>query len=157
MTLRWPLNGLTVTKSMQPKDAAEINDMFYRASASERALILYNLQDTPLRASARIPAARAKRAVETLEMAAFAEDVENFTSELGDVLILPWRVAKQVVNDPGGEPLACGAKALGMPSPVFQRVLLFLKPEIGTSVHTVYPRMWTSNSSCSGSASRPVR
>ena len=25
-----------------------------------------------------------------------------------------------------------------MPSPVFQRVLLFLKPEIGTSVHTVY-------------------
>jgi len=124
--------------SMQPKDAAEINDMFYRASASERALILYNLQDTPLRASARIPAARAKRAVETLEMAAFAEDVENFTSELGDVLILPWRVAKQVVNDPGGEPLACAAKALDMPSAVFQRVLLFLKPEIGSSVHTVY-------------------
>ncbi len=25
-----------------------------------------------------------------------------------------------------------------MPGPVFQRVLLFLKPEIGTSVHTVY-------------------
>jgi hypothetical protein len=43
-----------------------------------------------------------------------------------------------VVNDPTGEPLACAAKALGMPSPVYQRVLLFLKPEIGTSVHTVY-------------------
>ncbi len=65
--------------SMQPKDAAEINDMFSRASASERALILHNLQDTPLRASARIPAARARRAIETLEMAAFAADVENFT------------------------------------------------------------------------------
>jgi len=25
-----------------------------------------------------------------------------------------------------------------MPSPVFQRVLLFLRPEIGNSVHTVY-------------------
>jgi len=124
--------------SMQPKDAAEINDMFSRASASERALILHNLQDTPLRASARIPAARARRAVETLEMAAFAEDVENFTSELGDVLILPWRVATQVVNDPGGEPLASAAKALDMPSAAFQRVLLFLKPEIGSSVHTVY-------------------
>jgi hypothetical protein len=124
--------------SMQPKDAAEINDIFSRASASERALILYNLHDTPLRAAARIPAARARRAVETLEMAAFAEDVENFTLELGETLILPWRVATQVVNDPGGEPLACAAKALDMPEAVFQRVLLFLKPEMGSSVHTVY-------------------
>src|SRR5207302_10564589 len=56
--------------SMQPKDAAEIHDMFFRASASERALILHNLAETPLRASARIPAGRAARAVETLEMAA---------------------------------------------------------------------------------------
>ena len=124
--------------SMQPKDAAEINDLFSRASASERALILYNLHDTPLRAAARIPAARAKRAIETLEMAAFAEDVENFTLELGETLILPWRVATQVVNDPGGEPLACAAKALDMSDAVFQRVLLFLKPEMGSSVHIVY-------------------
>ncbi len=124
--------------TMQPKDAAEINDLFSRASASERALILYNLHDTPLRAAARIPAARARRAIETLEMAAFAEDVENFTLELGETLILPWRVATQVVNDPGGEPLACAAKALDMPDEVFQRVLLFLKPEMGSSVHTVY-------------------
>jgi Uncharacterised protein conserved in bacteria (DUF2336) len=124
--------------SMQPKDAAEISDMFSRASASERALILHSLQDTPLRASARIPAARARRAIETLEMAAFAADVENFTAELCETLILPWRVATQVVNDPGGEPLACAAMALDMPSAAFQRILLFLKPEIGSSVHTVY-------------------
>jgi hypothetical protein len=124
--------------SMQPKDAAEIDGMFSRASASERALILHNLNDTPLRASARIPAARARRAIETLEMAAFAVDLENFTLELGETLILPWRVAERVVNDAGGEPLACAVRALDMPGPVFQRVLLFLKPEIGTSVHTVY-------------------
>jgi hypothetical protein len=124
--------------SMQPKDAAEINDMFFRASASERALILHNLAETPLRASARIPAARAARAVETLEMAAFAADIENFTLELGETLILPSRVATQVVNDPGGEPLACAARALDMPSAVFQRVLLFLNPELGTSVNRVY-------------------
>jgi len=71
-------------------------------------------------------------------MAAFVADVENFTLELGETLILPWKISTQVVNDPGGEPLACAAKALGMPSVVFQRVLLFLKPEIGTSVHAVY-------------------
>jgi hypothetical protein len=124
--------------SMQPKDAAEINDMFFRASGSERALILHNLADTPLRASARIPAARAARAIETLEMAAFAADIENFTLELGETLILPARVAAQVVDDPGGEPLACAARALDMPSAVFQRVLLFLNPAFGTSVHSVY-------------------
>jgi Uncharacterised protein conserved in bacteria (DUF2336) len=124
--------------SMQPKDAAEINDMFSRASASERAQILHNLRETPLRAAARIPDARARRSVEALEMAAFSADIENFTLELGETLILTWRVAAAVVNDPGGEPLACAARALDMPSPVFQRVLLFLKPDIGTSVHAVY-------------------
>jgi uncharacterized protein DUF2336 len=124
--------------SMQPKDAAEITDMFFGASGSERAQILHNLPDTPLKASARIPAARAARAIETLEMAAFAADIENFTLELGETLILPARIAAQVVDDPGGEPLACAAKALDMPSAVFQRVLLFLNPEFGCSVDNVY-------------------
>ena len=124
--------------SMRPNDAAEISDMFFAANASERALILHNLNETPLKASARIPAARAKRAIETLEMAAFAEDSENFALEIGEALILPARIAMQVVSDPGGEPLACAARALDMPSDAFQRVLLFLKPEFGTSVHNVY-------------------
>ena len=123
--------------SMQPKDAAEINDMFFAASASERALILHNLAETPLRASARIPAARAARAVETLEMAAWVGDIESFTLELGETLILPARIAAQVVNDPGGEPLACAARALDMPGPVFQRVTLFLNPALA-SVNYVY-------------------
>jgi hypothetical protein len=124
--------------SMQPKDAAEVNDMFFAAGASERALMLHNLAETPLKASARIPAARAARAIETLEMAAFAADIENFTLELGETLILPARIAAQVVSDPGGEPLACAVKALDMPSAVFQRVLMFLNPEFGSSVNNVY-------------------
>src|SRR6266704_6836410 len=125
---------MAASLSMRPNDAAEISDMFFAASASERALILHNLSETPLKASARIPAARAARAIETLEMAAFAADIENFTLELGEALILQWRIAAQLVNDPGGEPLACAAKALDMPSPVFQRVLLFLNPAVGSSV-----------------------
>jgi hypothetical protein len=124
--------------SMQPADAAEISDMFFRANAGERALILHNLLETPLRASARVPAPRAKRAIETLEMAAFASDIENFTLEVGEALILPARVAAQIVSDPGGEPLACAAKALEMPSAAFQRVLMFLNPEFGCSVNNVY-------------------
>jgi hypothetical protein len=124
--------------SMRPNDAAEISDMFFAASAGERALILHNLDETPLKASARIPAHRANRAIQILEMAAFASDAENFALELGEALILPARIATQVTEDPGGEPLACALKALDMPAPVFQRVLLFLNPEFGTSVNNVY-------------------
>jgi Uncharacterised protein conserved in bacteria (DUF2336) len=124
--------------SMQPKDAAEISDIFFNANATERGLILHNLLQTPLQASARVPAPRAIRAIQTLEMAAFAADIENFTLEISEALILPARIAAQIVNDPGGEPLACAARALDMPSPVFQRVLMFLNPESGSSVNHVY-------------------
>lgn len=124
--------------AMRPNDAAEISDMFFAATAGERAQILHNLNETPLKASARIPAARAKRAIETLEMAAFAEDADSFALEIGEALILPARIATQVVNDPGGEPLACAARALDMPSAAFQRILMFLNPEFGSSVHNVY-------------------
>jgi hypothetical protein len=129
---------MAVSMAMQPKDAAEIHDMFFRAGASERALILHNLAQTPLKAAPRIPTVRAKRAIQILEMAAIAGDVENFTLELGDSLILPSRVAAQIVDDAGGEALAVAARALDMPSPNFQRILLFFKPEIGTSVNEVY-------------------
>ena len=108
--------------SMRPNDAAEISDMFFAASASERALILHNLSDTPLKASARIPAARATRAIQILEMAAYAQDTDSFALEIGEALILPARIATQVVNDPGGEPLACAARALDMSSAAFQRI-----------------------------------
>jgi hypothetical protein len=124
--------------AMQPNDAAEIHDMFFRADASERALILHNLAQTPLKAAPRIPTERAMRAIQILEMAAFAGDVENFALELGDSLILPARVAAQIVDDAGGEALAVAARALDMPSPNFQRILLFFKLEIGTSVTAVY-------------------
>jgi Uncharacterised protein conserved in bacteria (DUF2336) len=124
--------------AMRPTDAAEICDMFFGAGPSERVAILHSLANTPLKSSPRIPARHAARAIEALEMAAFVADVENFTIELGETLILPARIARQVVNDPGGEPLACAMRALGMPGSVFERVLLFLKPEIGTSVNIVY-------------------
>jgi hypothetical protein len=124
--------------SMQPNDAAEISAMFFSGTAGERALILHNLAEAPLKPAARITAARTARALETLEMAAFAADLENFTLELGEALILPSRIAAQVVNDPSGEPLACAMKALDMPGAVFQRVLMFLNPEFGASVNNVY-------------------
>ena len=129
---------MAASLAMRPNDAAEISDMFFAASAKERAQILHNLQETPLKAAARIPAARAARAIHILEMAAFAEDLDNFTLELGEALILPSRIAADVVNDPGGEPLACAMRALDVSSAAFQRILMFLNPEAGSSVNYVY-------------------
>ena len=129
---------MAASMAMQPKEAAEIHDMFFRADATQRALILHNLAQTPLMAAPRIPTVRAQRAIQILEMAAFAADTENFELELGEALILPSRVAAQVVGDPGGEALACAMRALDMPSAVFQRVLMFLNPESGSSVNHVY-------------------
>jgi hypothetical protein len=124
--------------SMQPTDAAQICGLFERANSSERAEMLHNLAESPLKASPRVPHARATRSIAALEMAAFVTDTENFIRELSETLILPHRIATDVVSDPGGEPLACAMRALDMPGPAFQRVLLFLKPEIGSSVHHVY-------------------
>jgi hypothetical protein len=100
--------------------------------------MLYGLADAPLKPSPRIDPRRAGRAIAQLEQAAMAANTASFTAELADSLILTARVATQIVNDAGGEPLACAAKALGMPSDVFQRVLLFLNPALGSSVTDVY-------------------
>jgi Uncharacterised protein conserved in bacteria (DUF2336) len=129
-----PASGL----SMQPKDAAELAEMFFRAASSERVAILHNLARTPLKPATRIPRERAAHAVDALQMAAFISDIEIFTNELGESLILAQRIAEQIVEDAGGEALACALKALDMPGAVFERVLLFLKPEVGQSVHAVF-------------------
>lgn len=114
--------------SMQPRDASEISGLFWRASGSERAQILANLASSPLKPALRIPARIGARAIETLEMAAFAEDAENFAREISDSLIIPLSTAQRIVGDEGGEALACALKALEMPAPAFQRVLMFLDP-----------------------------
>lgn len=126
------------TLSMEPGDAAEISEMFFGASSKDRALILHNLSTAPLRPSPHIHPSRVVRAIEILHMAAFASDVDSFATELSATLMLPAAISEQVVKDPGGEPLVCAAKAIGIPSEIFQQILLFLDPAIGTSVTEVY-------------------
>ena len=107
-------------------DAAEINEMFFGANSSERALILHNLEETPLKAAARIPAFCAERAIETLEMAAFAADIENFTLELGETLILPAKVAAAGGQRSRRRAAGLRGQSAGHAGAVFQRVLIFL-------------------------------
>jgi hypothetical protein len=124
--------------AMRPGDAAEIDRMFTAATALERVRILQNLSEAPLLPAVRPGPRRAARAVETLEMAAFACDTESFSIELSNVLLLPAKAAQRMIEDLGGEPIACACKAVGMPDDVFQRVLLFLKPTLGASVIEVF-------------------
>jgi hypothetical protein len=124
--------------AMRPTDAAEIERVFATAKGLERVRILQNLDSSPLMPAVRPGPRRAARAVETLEMAAFACDGESFALELSSVLLLPTRAADRIVEDAGFEPIACACKAVGMPDEVFQRVLLFLKPELGASVMDVF-------------------
>ncbi|HBR46329.1 MAG TPA: DUF2336 domain-containing protein [Afipia sp.] len=126
------------TLSMQPDDAAKLIDMFLAADKGHRAQMLYGLTDTPLKPSTPVDPRRAARAVTALEQAALAADSAGFAAELADALILTSRVATHIVNEPGGEPLACALKALGMPGESYQRVLLFLNPSLGASVMEVY-------------------
>lgn len=126
------------TLSMQPDDAAKLIEMFLAADKSHRAQMLNGLTDTPLKPSTPVDPRRAARAVTALEQAALAADSAGFAAELADALILTSRVATQIVNEPGGEPLACALKALGMPGESYQRVLLFLNPSLGASVMEVY-------------------
>ncbi|TKT73715.1 DUF2336 domain-containing protein [Afipia massiliensis] len=126
------------TMSMQPDDAAQLIEMFLSADRTQRAQMLHGLTDTPLKPSTPVDPRRATRAVAALEQAALAADASDFAAELADALILTSRVAAQIVNEPGGEPLACALKALGMPGESYQRVLLFLNPSLGASVMDVY-------------------
>ena len=126
------------TLSMQPDDAAKLIEMFLAADNSHRAQMLRGLTDTPLKPSTPVDPRRAARAVTALEQAALAVDSAGFAAELADALILTSKVATQIVNEPGGEPLACALKALGMPGESYQRVLLFLNPSLGASVMDVY-------------------
>lgn len=123
---------------MQPSDASAIDEMFFAATSAERAQILDNLRDSPIAPAARGDAALREAAVAVLEKAAFAADRAGFTRTLADALRLPDRLAAQIVDDAGGEALACAVTTLGMPLAVYERVLMFLDPKVGASVITVY-------------------
>lgn len=123
---------------MLPAHAVQLSELFFAAGREQRLKILHRLDEAPLPRTARIVPYRLDRAIETLEQAAFVGERGLFALELGNVLMLPTRLAERIVGDPGGEPLACAARALGIPQATFERILLFLDSERGASVSEVY-------------------
>lgn len=118
--------------------ADELNDLFFNANATERRLILLNLDMAPFPPAKPVGTALASEAVRRLETAALSHNAEAFARELMRALSIPHSQARQVTDDPSGEAIVVAAKALGMSADVLQRVLLCLNPAVGQSVQRVY-------------------
>jgi hypothetical protein len=118
--------------------ANELNQIFFAANATERRLILLNLEVvTPLAAgSPRI--ARDPSVAQRLEVAALARRREDFIQELAQSLLISREQARRITDDRLGEPIVVAAKALGLPRDRLYRILLFINAAVGHSVERVH-------------------
>jgi hypothetical protein len=114
----------------------DLAELFFAVPPTERRLILANLDVAESAGHPSAPAAG--DAIGRLEAAALQRNPIEFSRLLERALDITRELAQRVTRDPSGEPLVIAAKALGMPAPVFQRILLFLDPVIGQSVQRVY-------------------
>ena len=101
----------------------ELNELFYAANATERRLILFNLDYAPLMPAKPIAAQIASEATRRLEAAALSHNTETFVRELARVLGISPEQGRRLAGDQSGEPLVIAARALAMPAHVLQRVL----------------------------------
>ena len=120
-----------------PAVRRDLIDEFFAASVEERRLILTNLEVVGQTVPRRAPPASSE-VIRRLESAAMQRNPGEFARMLERALGISRSIAERVTRDDSGEPLMVAAKALGMPAPVFQRVLMFLNPAIGQSVRRVF-------------------
>lgn len=117
--------------------ARELCDLFFAAGSAERRLILVNLDysDWP----AEEPPAVVQRAdVWRLETAALRHHTATLMREIERALGISYQQSRRIVEDELGEPIVVAGKAMSMPADILQRIVLFMNPRIGQSVHRVY-------------------
>lgn len=129
-----PFAGSNATVS----DLSALGELFLAANATERRLILLNLDYAPLPPGRPIDPQFASEAGRRLEAAALSHNGEVFVRELARALAISLEQARRLASDQSGEPLVIAAKALGMPADALQRILLCLNPAIGQSIQRVY-------------------
>jgi uncharacterized protein (DUF2336 family) len=118
--------------------ASELSELFFAANATERRLILLNLDYAPLPPAKTLMLQLAREAIRRLEAAALGHNVETFARELARAMAISRKQAQRLTDDASGEPIVVVAKALGMPDDVLQRILLCLNPAISESIERVY-------------------
>lgn len=128
---------------VDPKPAApalpsftELRDSFFAADPQTRRIILMSLEAV---AAPNSPAlAAGTNLLRYLEQSALAGRAQEFTTLLQQALGVSRALAQRIVQDATGEPFATAARALAIPTDMFQRILIFLNPQIGQSVERVY-------------------
>jgi len=95
----------------------------------------------PIRAESKTVAAEHVSAAgefRHLETTALERKPAEFARTLERALGISTTYAQRIVADEGGEPLLVAAKALGMPTDAFLRIILLLNPIIGKSLVRVF-------------------
>lgn len=118
--------------------APELTSLFFAADATERRMILANLHYADVAAFKRRLPGDVEKSIRDLEASVLAGRIGEFVRVLEQALGTSRAIAERIVNDTSGEPIVVAAKALGMPLPVLQRILLFVNPAVGHSVRRVY-------------------
>jgi hypothetical protein len=118
-----------------PVDYIAQREAFFSAEAEDRKLILLNLDPV---AEQDVALAQETNIIRYLEQAALAGRAQEFTTLLQQSLGVSRALSRRIVTDPLGEPFVVSAKALAMPTDVFQRILMSLNPAIGQSVDRVF-------------------
>src|SRR6266540_2324568 len=98
--------------------AAELCELFFSASASERRLILLNLPYVAPDALTGAASLEGPEACRRLEDAALQRKRGEFARELAQALRLSMAQGQRITEDNSGEPMVVAAKALGMPTEV---------------------------------------
>jgi uncharacterized protein (DUF2336 family) len=128
-------------ESVRASADLELAGLFFAADPAARRMLLMSVGNAEGEAPPVpmvSPREQPNETIRALESAALSRDRAEFTSLLERALRLTREKAERIVNDPSGEPLLVAAKAVGMPSIVLQRVLMFIDPAIGESVQRVF-------------------
>jgi hypothetical protein len=110
--------------------ASELSEVFYRATALERRLILINLHYAPFRPSHHLPGVQGTD-IWRLEAAALRRKPETLTEELERLLGVSAAQAWRILYDPLGEPIVVAAKAMDLSNTVLQCLLPALSLWVG--------------------------
>jgi hypothetical protein len=125
-------------RAVDSTTASELSELFFTADATERGLILRNL-DIVAPLLAGLPAVSHDAALgKRLEAAALSRKREEFARILAQSLHIPREQARRISRDNLGEPIVVAAKALRVTRDVVYRILMFINPDIGHSVERVH-------------------
>jgi hypothetical protein len=133
-----PTNVHDVPAETPIASASELMQTFFDAGPEERRLILLALDYSEPEEVVSGPMRDAIGISHRLESAVLRRNYEEATWQIERAFGISRVIARRIVSDPTGEPFIAAAKAIGVPTEVLQRILLFLNANIGRSVQRVY-------------------